>query len=259
MHRKRNGFTTNFTNLSVCTGADSLECLKASHVQTLRIAALYISGLHTYTWAPVIGDSFLPQSLSQATINVNVNIDYGFGMYNEFEGENFIPPGLKSPSDNGSPSFNFSPASFNTWVRGFLLNFSERSIGKVESLYPSVGEAEVVGSYSITYLRAQLVLACPAYWMARTAHRKSYVGEYTIAPTQHANDTLWVLFSPSALPVTLRPKIQLTLFPLQWNRPSSIQSPTSLTYLGFTGSFASFFQMHISSRTPASQEYQRTG
>jgi hypothetical protein len=29
---------------------------------------------------------------------------------------------------------------------------------------------------------------------------------------------------------------------MQWNRVSSVQSPTSLTYLGFTGAFASFFQ-----------------
>jgi hypothetical protein len=199
-----------FTNLSVCTRANSLECLKASHIQTFRTAALYISGSHvyntsSYTWAPVIGDSFLPQSLSQATINANGNIDHGFGMYNEFEGENFIPPGLKSPSSNGSPSFNFSPASFNTWVRGFPPKFSERSIWQGRELVSFYRGGRVVGSYSTTYLRAQLVyrdlvLACSAYWMARAAHRKSYVGEYPIAPAQHASDTLWVLFSPFCSP-----------------------------------------------------------
>lgn len=67
------------------SGSDSLKCLKAAEVQTLRTAALYISGSHTYntspyTWAPVIGDTLL-QSLFQATINGNVNIDCGFGMY----------------------------------------------------------------------------------------------------------------------------------------------------------------------------------
>jgi hypothetical protein len=119
-------------------------------------------------------------------------------MYNEFEGENFIPPGLKSASNSGSPPFNSSLASLGHWVRGFLPGFSERNIGRVESLYPVMGQAEVEGSYNTTYLRAQLiyrdlVLACPAYWMARAAHRKGYVGEYAIPPAQHASDTVWVL------------------------------------------------------------------
>jgi carboxylesterase type B len=208
------GIYDTFANISGCSGPDSLQCLKAANVQTLRTAALYISGSHTYnmssyTWAQVVGDTFLPQSLSQATINGDMNIDYGFGMYNEFEGENFIPPGLKSPSNSGSPPFNSSVASFDTWVGGFLPGFSERNIGRVKSLYPVVGEAEVEGSYNSTYLRAQLiyrdlVLACPAYWMARAAHKKSYVGEYALAPAQHASDTVWVLFFPSPSPDRLR-------------------------------------------------------
>lgn len=58
-----------------------------------------------------------------------MNIDYGFGMYNKFEGENFIPPGLKSTSNSGSPPYNSSPASFDHWLRGFLPEFSEHRVG----------------------------------------------------------------------------------------------------------------------------------
>ena len=79
-------------NLTGCYGPHSLQCLKAVDVQTIRTAALQISGSHTYntssyTWAPVIDGRFLTQSLSQATIKGEVNLDFGFGMYNTHEGK----------------------------------------------------------------------------------------------------------------------------------------------------------------------------
>ena len=82
-----------FASLSNCTRPDSLQCLKAADVQTLRTAALYISGSHTYntssyTWAPVIDGTFIRESLTKATAKGRVNADYGFGMYNLHEGEN---------------------------------------------------------------------------------------------------------------------------------------------------------------------------
>jgi len=78
-------------NMTGCAGEESLECLKSVDVQTIRTAALAISGSHTYntssyTWAPVIGGKFLTQTLSQATIKGEVNIEFGFGMYNTHEG-----------------------------------------------------------------------------------------------------------------------------------------------------------------------------
>jgi carboxylesterase type B len=81
----------NLADMTGCAGPDSLSCLKSVDVQTIRTAALAISGSHTYntssyTWAPVIDGKFLTQSLSQATIKGQVNIDFGFGMYNTHEG-----------------------------------------------------------------------------------------------------------------------------------------------------------------------------
>lgn len=81
-------------NMAGCAGPESLKCLKSVDVQTIRTAALAISGSHTYntssyTWAPVIDGKFLTQSLSQATIKGQVNIDFGFGMYNTHEGTFF--------------------------------------------------------------------------------------------------------------------------------------------------------------------------
>jgi hypothetical protein len=114
-----------------------------------------------------------------------------------FSGENFIPPGLANTNNTGTPPFNSSIASFNTWLQGFLPSFSDRDIQRVEAMYPAIGSSEEIPSYNDTYTRAGLiyrdiVLACPTYWMARAAHKKSYVGEYSIPPAKHASDTIYV-------------------------------------------------------------------
>jgi len=191
-------------NLTNCTGPGSLQCLKAVDVQTIRTASLYISSSHiyntsSYSWAPVIDGHFISQPLSRATAKGQVNIDYGFGMYNLHEGENFIPPGLQNATNTasaGSPPYNSSLASFEAWLHGYLPSMSERNLHRVQQLYPSSGSAEEL-QYNTTYVRAGLiyrdtVLACPAFWMARASHKHAYVGEYTIAPAKHASDTTWV-------------------------------------------------------------------
>lgn len=194
-------------DLTNCTGPSSLQCLKAADVQTLRAAALFISGSHTYntssyTWAPVIDGHFLDQPLSQATAKGAVNIDYGWGMYNLFEGENFIPPGLQNSTSTsvlGSPPFNSSLASFQHWLHEYLPYMSEENLRRVQEFYPEVGFSEELTEYNTSYIRASLiyrdtVLACPTFWTARAAHNFSYIGEYTILPATHAADTEWVRY-----------------------------------------------------------------
>lgn len=112
-------------------------------------------------------------------------------------GENFIPPGLANVQSSGTPPFNSSTASFDAWLRGFLPDFSERNIRRLKGFYPATGSAENIPSYNTSYTRAGLiyrdvVLACPAYWMARAARKKSYIAEYTISPAKHASDTQFV-------------------------------------------------------------------
>ncbi|EMC92889.1 hypothetical protein BAUCODRAFT_142432 [Baudoinia panamericana UAMH 10762] len=217
-------------NLTNCTGPNSLQCLKTVDVQTIRTAALYVSGSHTYntssyTWAPVIDGSFIAEPLSLATVKGKVNIDLGWGMYNLHEGQNFVPPGLQNAINTalaGSPSYNNSEASFEAWLRGYLPQFSGQNLRTVEALYPTTGTAEEL-SYNTTFVRAGLiyrdtVLACPAFWMATASHKHAYVGEYTISPATHASDTEW------------------------WNQVNAIQQQQPFIYDGFTGAFASFFQ-----------------
>jgi carboxylesterase type B len=194
--------------LTHCAGPNSLQCLKTIDVQAIRSAALYISYSHTYntssyTWAPVIDGNFIRQPLSQATARGEVNVDYGWGMYNLHEGENFIPPGLQNATNttatsNGfaSPPYNASIPSFENWLHGYLPDMCEEDYQRAQQLYPADGTAEEL-TYNSTYVRAGLiyrdtVLACPAYWMARASHRRSYVGEYTISPAKHGSDTEWV-------------------------------------------------------------------
>ncbi|KAH0353829.1 carboxylesterase, partial [Aureobasidium melanogenum] len=215
-------------SLTGCSGPDSLQYLKTVDVQTIRDASLTISGFHTYntssyTWSPVIDDTFLTLPLSSATANGHVNIDYGFGMYNLHEGENFIPPGFQHAVDSGSLPFNSSVQSLIAWLKGYLPELSDRDRSRVLSLYPAQGSAEGLPNYNTTYVRAGLifrdtVLACPAYWMADTAHKKSYLGEYTISPAKHASDTIY------------------------WNQVNSTQQTDRFTYQGYAGAFASFIE-----------------
>ncbi|KAI5198489.1 carboxylesterase [Aureobasidium subglaciale] len=214
--------------LTGCSGPNSLQCLKTIDVQTIRNASLIISGSRTYNtssyaWSPVIDGTFLTQPLSSATAKGNVNIDYGFGMYNLHEGENFIPPGLQHTTNSGTPPFNSSVTSLTAWLKGYLPGLSDRDRARVLSLYPSKGSAEGLPSYNTTYIRAGLifrdtVLACPAFWMAGAAHKKSYLGEYTISPAKHASDTIY------------------------WNQVNAVQKSDPLIYQGYAGAFASFFQ-----------------
>lgn len=191
------------TGCSNTTDGDSLTCLKNVDVQTIRTAALAISGTHTYntssyTWAPVIDGTFLVEPLSVAATKGLVNIDFGWGMYNEYEGENFIPPGLKSTA--GSGGFNTSLESFEDWLQGFLPSFTDADLNRVKEIYPATGTL-YNATYNTTYIRAELIyrdiiLACPGFWVATAAKSTGYVGEYTISPATHGSDTEWVGDNP---------------------------------------------------------------
>ncbi|GAB7352546.1 hypothetical protein MBLNU459_g2935t1 [Dothideomycetes sp. NU459] len=236
-----------------CAGPDSLQCLKSVPVQTIRTAALAISGSHhtntsSYSWAPVIDHIFLTQPLSSATANGAVNIDYGFGMYNLHEGENFVPPGLQNATNSGSPPFNSSLASFDAWLSGYLPGLSPRSLAAVKTVYyPPEGAAEQLPRYDTSYVRAGLVyrdttLACPALWMASAARKQGYLGQYTISPATHGADTEW------------------------YDKVTAAQKTDPFTYDGFAGAFASFFQTGdpnahklTNSSTPGVPDLGRTG
>jgi carboxylesterase type B len=176
-------------NRTGCAGPNSLACLKRLDVQTIRDASLYVAGSHTYntssyTWGPVIDGKFLTAPLSEAAKTGKVNIEVGFGMYNSHEGENFTPGGLGSE------------AAFSAWLAGFLPRFGKCDLAGVKKLYPPSGATETL-AYNTSGVRAGLiyrdvVLACPAYWMAGAAPKGSWLGEYTISPAKHASDTYWV-------------------------------------------------------------------
>ncbi|KAK3695366.1 carboxylesterase [Podospora appendiculata] len=227
-------------NRTGCAGASSggsLACLKKVDVQKIREASETLAASHTYTtssytWAPVIDGKFLPTRLAATT---RVNAEFGFGMYNTHEGENFIPEGLNRAA--GAGGFNASDASFDGWLAGFLsgLSAAERDAVKTR-YYPSKGSTETVTSYTTNYARAGLVyrdvvLACPAYYMASAASQGGWLGEYTISPAKHASDTYW------------------------WNNVNSAQKTEPDIYKGYTGAFTSFFSTgdpNANKLTPAS-------
>ena len=182
--------------------SDTLACLKSADLQVLRESSLALTSAHTYntssyTWAPVIDGSFLREPLSVATANGNVNAEFAWGMFNAHEGENFIAPGLQNAASNGTAgTFNSSLASFDEYLRGFLPDLSNAQIQQVKDHYPLNG-AEETFAWNSTYQRAgvifrDLVLACPAYWIAESAKNRGYLGEYTISPAKHGSDTQYV-------------------------------------------------------------------
>ncbi|RAH70447.1 putative carboxylesterase [Aspergillus aculeatinus CBS 121060] len=218
----------NLTGCGNSTVKDSLRCLKAVDVQTIRDASLVIDASHTYTtssytWAPVIDGEFLIDTLSEATARGTLPTDFIWGMYNSHEGENFVPAGLGSTTTT-STGFNSSLASFQSWVSGFVPGLTSHEISLLESqYYPPVGSTETIDDYNTTLVRAgliyrDLVLACPAYWVASAAGTNGYLGEYTISPAKHGSDTEW------------------------WNQVNAVQQSDPLIYDGYAGAFASFFQ-----------------
>lgn len=125
-------------------------------------------------------------------------------MYNTHEGENFIPPGLADASDAGTPPFNSSAESFDSWLAGYLPGLSGEDLDHARALYPEACSSEAIASYNDSYTRAGLiyrdtVLACPAYWMAGAAPEGSYLGEYSISPAKHGSDTIYVSISSCGL------------------------------------------------------------
>jgi carboxylesterase type B len=178
---------------------DETKCLKEVDVQKLRDSALKLSTSQQYTTAsftygPVIDDKFLTEPLSVVVSKGVLNAETVLTSYNLHEGENFVPPGFQN-TGTASDGFNSSATSFDAWLKGFLPDFTTQDLDAVKSMYPAVGQAEDL-SYNTTYLRVgllyrDLVLACPAYWLANKAE-KGWLMEYTIGPAKHASDVQYV-------------------------------------------------------------------
>lgn len=175
------------------TTEDSLRCLKTVDIQTIRVAASTITDLKKYTtsstnWAPVIDGEFLREPLSTAASKGRINVDEVLTIYNTYEGEDFLPPGLILPANGSSPSFE-------SWVKAFLpgLDYEE-----IADLYPPNGKTETI-SYNNDSTRAGMIFrdilfACPSLWIAKSPEKKGWLGEYIVPPATHASDTPFVSF-----------------------------------------------------------------
>lgn len=210
-----------------CANApDEIACLKTADLQALRDSALRLSTSQQYktsafTFGPVIDDKFLTQSYSSIIRSGKLNAESVLTSYNLHEGENFIPPGFANQNTNTPDGFNASSASYDAWLAGYLPGLTSADIAQVNALYPPSGSTEEL-VYNTTYVRAgllyrDLVLACPAYWLSRTAQKGALI-EYTISPAKHASDVQY------------------------WNTVGTIQKTDPVTYQGFAGAMASFVQ-----------------
>jgi carboxylesterase type B len=194
-----NLYQQTLSDVGCINATDKVQCLKEVDVQKLRDSALKLSTSQQYTTAsftygPVIDDEFLTESLSEVVAKGTLNAETVLTSYNLHEGENFVPPGFQN-SITSSEGFNSSTASFDAWLKGFLPDFSAQDLEQVKSMYPATGTAEEI-AWKSTYVRAgllyrDLVLACPAYWLAKKAE-KGWLIEYTISPAKHASDVQYV-------------------------------------------------------------------
>jgi carboxylesterase type B len=215
-------------DVGCANSSDEIACLKAADLQALRESALRLSTSRqyttsTFTFGPVLDETFLTIPLSSAIRNATVlNAQFALTSYNLHEGESFIPPGFANTSTSPTDGFNSSDKSFTSWLTGFLPFFTPSDIQALEKIYPPIGATEQLTMYNTTYTRAgliyrDLVLACPAYWLARTTN-KGYVVQYTISPAKHASDVMY------------------------WNTIGEIQKTDPVTYQGYAGALASFVQ-----------------
>lgn len=122
-------------------------------------------------------------------------------MYNTHDGYYFLPTGLNSSTTKSG--YNNSLASFEGWLHGFLPNLTDSSFERLLQHYPANGTTETV-AYNTTWDRASfiyrdVVLACPAYWLATTAHDAGYLGEFTFGPATHGNDNQFVRYESMLL------------------------------------------------------------
>ncbi|QDS74594.1 hypothetical protein FKW77_008378 [Venturia effusa] len=177
-------------SLTGCGGVkDSLQCLKTVDAQIIRDASLNISKLQEV-------------AASKGRVNANVVL----AMYNTHEGETFRPSGLTRRT-------NGSTTPFETWVKGFVPGLA---LEAVEALYPPNGSTETL-TYGDDSTRAGLiyrdvVLACPALWVAKAPGNKGWLGEYIISPAKHASDIVYTgspddMESPRSKNITL-PEIE---------------------------------------------------
>ncbi|RMZ72124.1 carboxylesterase [Pyrenophora seminiperda CCB06] len=208
-----------------CSNAtDEIACLKEVDVQKLRESALKMSTSQQYTTAsftygPVIDTEFLTESLSSVVAakgrgsggGGGLNAEMVLASYNLHEGENFIPPEFSSQKNGSDDGFNASTASFSTWLKGFLPDLTPNDLDMVKKIYPEAGVAEEI-SWNTTFVRAgmvyrDLVLACPAYWLAvagKAGERgKGWLVEYTIDPAKHASDVVYVCSPPMSSSTSL--------------------------------------------------------
>jgi hypothetical protein len=218
------------SDVGCADAADQVACLKRADVQALGASALAITASRQYaassfTWGPVVDDAFLARPLSEVVRSGGpLNAPSVLASYNLHEGENFVPPGFRgagTSSSSSSEGFNASAASFHLWLQGFLPDLTPTDLARAKALYPPAGAAEGI-AYNTTYVRAgllyrDLVLACPALWLSKTA-RKGWLIEYTISPAEHASDTIY------------------------WNQINAVQKADPLTYQAYAGAMASFVQ-----------------
>lgn len=176
-------------------GATTLDCLRGLELGAIVNASAAVARRYMsphYVWAPVIDGSFLTRTLTEALAGETTPIDAElvWGLFNSDEGANFVDGSLQ---DAGGTPYNATEAGFDGWLAGFLPRFSREQLQAAKRVYPAAGTTDSASwAWNTTFGRASyiyrdVVLACPAYWVASAATKKGWLGEYTVAPARHVS------------------------------------------------------------------------
>ncbi|KAF3769304.1 alpha/beta-hydrolase [Cryphonectria parasitica EP155] len=219
----------------------TVECMRNLDLRILTAASAALENAYMYpgyVWAPVLDGSFLTQTLTSAVSARTLNADLVFALFNANEGESFVDPslllddsldGIGDGADGGLGTgplpYNGTAAGFDAWLADLLPRLNATQTTAVKQLYPAEGTTDVAGwSWNTTFGRASylyrdLVLACPAYWIASTAPGTGYLAQWTVPPANHVTPFVWY-----------------------WNTIDTSDPTQLLRYYGYTGAIASFFE-----------------
>ncbi|KAF7365208.1 Carboxylic ester hydrolase [Mycena venus] len=171
-----------------CNGAKPLDCLR--EVDSTKLADINlnmtIAGFQgTFTFVPVIDDSLITQSSTDALSQGKVNGNILLSVTNTNEGTPFV-----------NQSLDYDVAEY---VRNLFPLFGAKESNAAAAIYRSVGTP----LDQVNAIMGDSIFKCPTYSLLDAFHDRSYKGEYAILPALHSQDIINYFPSYTAFNATL--------------------------------------------------------
>ncbi|KAJ7704491.1 Alpha/Beta hydrolase protein [Mycena rosella] len=159
-----------------CTAADALECLRGidgAELQEINLNVIIAGFQGTFTFVPVIDESFIMQSPTELLAQGSVNGDVLLSMTNTNEGVIFV---------NHSVEYDVAQ-----YVGELFRLFSPEESAAAASIYESLGSP----LEQVTAIMKESIFVCPTYRLLDAFPNASYKGEYAVPPALHSDDVFY--------------------------------------------------------------------